>query len=139
VKKILFIATLFLIVAGIIPVAAQSMAGANEGLYSVTVSLEKIYPYRKGYVVKYRKGMTQTVDAYLPIDWFHGTGSKADLILLGSGTDWPHLTVFYKDGEFSHIRLYVRRERGHETWGDVPLNVDIDDRFENVESIKLEF
>jgi hypothetical protein len=49
------------------------------------------------------------------------------------------MTVFYKDGKFSHVRLYVRKERSHESWGDVPLNVNIDDRFEGVEGITLQF
>jgi hypothetical protein len=142
VKKILFFTTLLLIVAGLAPLAAQENAASSsdvEGSYAITVSLERVYPYRKGYVVKYSRGMGKISDAYLPVEWFEGTGKKGDLILLGSGTDWPHMTVFYKDGKFSHVRLYVRKERGHESWGDVPLNVNIDDRFEGVEEITLQF
>jgi hypothetical protein len=143
-KKFLFFTTLLLILAGTVPLMAQentasSTGGTTAETYAFTVSLEKVYPYRKGYIVKYRKGIAKMVDAYLPYEWFHGTGAKGDLIELRSGTDWPHMTVFYKNGEFDHVRLYVRKERSHESWGDVPLNVNIDDRFENVEDIKLEF
>jgi hypothetical protein len=35
--------------------------------------------------------------------------------------------------------MYVRRERTHETWGVVPMNVNIDEYFEGVEEIRLEF
>jgi hypothetical protein len=142
VKKALIFTILLPVVAGLAPLAAQQAASSSsgvEGSYAITVSLERVYPYRKGYVVKYTRGLGKTSDAYLPIEWFQGTGNKGDLILLGSGTDWPHMTVFYKDGQFSHVRLYVRKERGHESWGDVPLNVNIDDRFEGVEDIRLEF
>jgi hypothetical protein len=141
VKKILFFAALLLIVAGLAPVAAQQNASSSgvEGSYAITVTLERVYPYRKGYVVKYNRGLGRTSDAYLPNEWFEGTGKKGDLILMGSGTDWPHMTVFYKDGQFSHVRLYVRKERSHESWGDVPFNVNIDDRFEGVEDLKLQF
>jgi hypothetical protein len=47
--------------------------------------------------------------------------------------------VYYKDGEFSHVRLYVHPERSHRTWGSVPQNVNIDSRFENIESIQIEY
>jgi hypothetical protein len=142
VKKFVFFTTLLLILAGVIPLVAQqnnSSSSGKEGIYALTVSLERVYPYRKGYVVKYRKGIGQVVDAYLPNEWFGGSGNKGDIVLMGPGTDWPHMTVFYKDGEFDHVRLYVRKERTHESWGDVPLHVNIDDRFENVESLTLEF
>ena len=144
VKKTLFLITLLCILAGVAPLIAQqnsssSSSSEKEGVYAITVSLERIYPYRKGYVARYRRGLGQTADAYLPIEWFEGAGKKGDLIGLGSGTDWPHMTIFYKDGEFSHVRLYVRKERNHQSWGNVDLNVNIDDRFENVEDIKLQF
>jgi hypothetical protein len=139
VKKLLFFTTLLLIMAGLAPLAAQNTASDVEGFYAITVTLERIYPYRKGYVVKYARGLGKTSDAYLPIEWFEGAGKKGDLILLGSGADWPHMTVFYKDGKFSHVRLYARKERSHESWGDVPLHVNIDDRFEGVEELTLQF
>ncbi|WP_010256158.1 hypothetical protein [Treponema primitia] len=141
-KKIVFLTTLLLVLAGILPLVAQQnnpSAAEKEGSYALTISLERVFPYRKGYVVKYRKGMSGVVDAYLPLEWFEGTGKKGDLILMGSGTDWPHMTVFYKDGEFDHVRLYVRKERSHESWGNIPLHVNLDDKFESVEGIKLVF
>ncbi|MDR1248174.1 MAG: hypothetical protein LBK63_02615 [Treponema sp.] len=141
-RKIVFFTALLLILAGLTPVVAQqntASSSGTEGSYAITVTLERVYPYRKGYVVKYNRGLGLTSDIYLPNEWFEGTGKKGDLILMGSGADWPHMTVFYKDGQFSHVRLYVRKERGHESWGSVPFNVNIDDRFEGVEEIKLQF
>jgi hypothetical protein len=140
-RKSLFLITLLLIAASLAPLVAQQNTSSSdvEGSYAITVSLERVYPYRKGYVVKYNRGLGATSDAYLPIEWFQGTGKKGELILMGSGTDWPHMTVFYKDGKFSHVRLYVRKERSHESWGNVPLNVNIDDRFEGVEEVTLQF
>ncbi|GHV77379.1 hypothetical protein AGMMS49942_22000 [Spirochaetia bacterium] len=146
-KKLLFLTTLLFILAGILPLMAQqNTAGGNSAeTYALTVSLERVYPYRKGYIVKYKKGITQTADAYLPYEWFKKpsiqdpTPPKGEVILMGSGTDWPHMTIFYKNGAFDHVRLYVRKERGHESWGIVPLTVNIDDRFENIEDLKLEY
>jgi hypothetical protein len=124
------------------PLAAQDNSSADDKkseYYYVNVPLEKVYPYRKGYVVLYRKGVNQLAQAYLPLEWFTATAGKGDLIRIGSGTSWPYLSIYYKDGAFSHVRLYVRKEAGHETWGNIPLNINIDDRFENVDDLKLEF
>ncbi|MDR1108152.1 MAG: hypothetical protein LBL19_03865 [Spirochaetaceae bacterium] len=143
-KKFLVIGILVVIFGGLTPVIAQQTAQAADNgseYYYVTVPLEKVYPYRKGYVVAYQKGVNQIVRAYLPLEWFTeaGGGGRGELIYLGPGTTWPYLTVYYKAGEFSHVRMYVRRERGHASWGNIPQNVNIDDRFENVEDLKLEF
>ncbi|GHT84545.1 hypothetical protein FACS1894137_07720 [Spirochaetia bacterium] len=143
-KKLLFLTTLLLILGGIAPLMAQQEPAASSGgntaeTYAVTISVERVYPYRKGYIVKYRKGINQTADAYLPLEWFRGVAAKAELVQMGSGKDWPHMTVFYKNGAFDHLRLYVRKNRGHESWGNVPLSVNVDERFENVEDLKLEF
>jgi len=49
------------------------------------------------------------------------------------------MTVYYKEGEFSHVRLYVHRWQDHQTWGNVPQNINIDSYFEGVETIDLQF
>jgi hypothetical protein len=107
--------------------------------YYVSVPIERVFAYRSGYVVVYRKGVNQMARTYIPEEWFTSAGGKAEEIALGSGKAWPYLTIYYKSGQFSHIRMYVRRERTHETWGVVPMNLNIDEYFEGVEEIKLEF
>jgi hypothetical protein len=140
VKRIVFIAAVFIMLGAVMPVMAVDIPDDKKSeYYYVKVPIERIYPYRKGYVVTYRKSITETANVYLPVEWFTLAGGKGDLITMGPGTSWPYLTVYYRAGQFSHVRLYVRRERGHQTWGNVPLNVNIDDRFENVDDIKLEF
>jgi hypothetical protein len=141
-KKFLVICILVALFGGLAPVFAQQndqAANNKSEFYYVTVPLEKIYPYRKGYVVAYRKGVNQLARAYLPLEWFTEVAGKGELIYMPSGTSWPYLTVYYKAGEFSHVRLYARSDRSHSTWGNIPLNVNIDDQFENVEDLKLEF
>jgi hypothetical protein len=120
------------------PLIAQAFSNESE-YFCVTVSLEKIYPYRKGYILQYRQGVNRLGRVYIPNEWFTEAGGRGELITLPAGKNWPYLTIFYKSGEFSHLRLYVHRSKAHDTWGNVPSNVNIDDRFENVETIKLEF
>jgi hypothetical protein len=139
-KKFSFLVLLVLVFSLGFPLFAQEKRNFKESeYYYVSVPIEKIYSYRNGYVVLYRKGVNQMARTYLPQEWFAGVQGKAEQIALGSGKAWPYLTIYYKSGEFSHVRLYVRRERTHETWGVVPMDINIDQYFEGIEDIRLEF
>ena len=137
-KKALFAVLLGLILSTGSFLFAQSSTKESD-FYYVSTPIEKIYTHRNGYVISYRKGVNQMARVYIPMDWFTDPTGKADLVSLGTGSAWPHLAIYYNAGEFSHIRLYVRRDRSHETWGVVPFNVDLDEYFEGVEEIALEF
>ncbi|MDR1212121.1 MAG: hypothetical protein LBK40_07815 [Spirochaetaceae bacterium] len=113
--------------------------GKESEYYYINVDIETIYPYRLGYLIIYRRGVNGIGRAYIPLTWFDDLAGKAKLVALGPGRAWPHLTVYYRNGEFSHCRLFVRREASHASWGNVPLNVNIDDRFEGVDTLELEF
>jgi hypothetical protein len=136
---IIALAALTLVLSGA-PLFAQQISPEHSSEYFYeNVHLEKIYPTRLGYILQYRKGINGLARMYVPNDWFTDAASKAELIYLPPGGNWPSVTVYFKSGEFSHLRLYVHRWRGHETWGSVPLNVDIAPYFDNVETVKLEF
>ena len=123
-----------------LPVFAQDQRDERDSeFYYINVSLEKVYPYRKGYIVQYRKGFFEHGKAYLPAEWFTDADSKGEIITLPRGKSWPSMTVYYKNGEFSHVRLYVHRWQSHATWGSVPQNVDIDKNFDNVDTLKIDF
>jgi hypothetical protein len=139
-KKLIFAAVFIVAFAALQPLYAQKISKENEsGHYYVSIPLEKVYIHRAGYVLAYRKGVTNMARAYVPYEWFSDAGGKAEVIILPPGQNWPSLTVFYKEGEFSHIKLYVHRWKGHSTWGILPISANIDDRFKDVESIELEF
>jgi hypothetical protein len=134
-----FFISLFVFVLSILPVAAQNIpTDRGSDFYYVNTTVEKIYPYRRGYVVQYRKTPTSVGRVYLPVEWFTDAAGKGELIYLSSRSEWPSLTIYYKNGEFSHVRFYVQ-SRTHETWGGVPLNVNLDSYFENVNDIRLEY
>jgi hypothetical protein len=139
-KKILFAVLIVVLFASVTPLFAQQISKEHTSEYFyVNISVEKIYPYNKGYVVVYRKGVNQMAQTYLPVEWFTEAAGKGELVTLPRGKNWPSLTVYYKAGEFSHVRLYVHPVKSHESWGNIPLNVNIDDRFENIETIQIEF
>ena len=107
--------------------------------YYFNFPIEKIYSHRLGYVVLYRKAATQVARTFLPVEWFTESKGKGEFIGLRAGREWPSMSVYYKNGEFSHIRLRVRVDRSHASWGFVPLNVNIDEQFKDIEEVQLEF
>jgi hypothetical protein len=138
-RVLIAVCVAFMVMSPVIAQETPVFSGTESELYYINVLLEKVYPYRKGYVVEYRKGVAEMATAYIPLEWFSGTSGKAELIKLGTGTQWPALTVYYKNGEFDHLRLYVSKLLSHETWGIVPQNVNIDDQFEGQDDFRLEF
>jgi hypothetical protein len=137
-KKLFLMIAVCLVFSAVL-FAQKIPEGSESEYFYVNVNIEKIYAYRKGYVIQYRKGVNQMATTYLPLEWFEGLGGKGELVSVQASNGWPYMSVYYKNGEFSHVKVYVRKARSHETWGIVPLHVNIDDRFENINDIKLEF
>jgi len=135
-KKLAFVAIVLVFLLGGLPVSAQDQGG-NLGY--INVSLERIWPHRLGYVVQYRRPGNRVGRAYLPMEWFSSGDSRGELITLPPGNSWPSMSVFFRDGEFSHVRLNVHRSPSHHSWGYIPLTVNIDAQFEGVETVELQF
>jgi hypothetical protein len=140
-KKIIVAVIFAAILAAGSPLFAQqnSREGQESNYYYINRSLEKIFPYRAGYIVQYRVGMSRLATVYIPMDWFSRAAARGEIVKLARGQGWPSMSVYYKDGEFSHVRLYVHQHMTHSSWGNVPQTVNVDDRFEGIETIELEF
>ena len=137
-KKFIF---LFICIAIALPVFAQPTISENNKseFYYVNVWVEKVYPSNIGYIVMYRQGVNKIGTVGIPNEWFTDAAGRADLIALPGGKNWPSMTIFYKNGEFSHIRLYVHREKSHTTWGSVPMAADLSRFFEDTDNFSIEF
>ena len=119
---------------------AQTIPEDRESeFYYLNISIERIWPYRAGYIVQYRRGFFQHGRAYLPLEWFTSTASKGEIIKLPPGNAWPYMSVYYLNGEFSHVRLYVHRWASHPTWGNVPQTVNLTHEFDDIEGIRIDF
>ena len=143
-KKFIFTVLLAALITTGLPLFAQSSSDRPESdYYYVNISLEKIWPYRRGYIVQYRRGLYGHGRTYLPAEWFSSSASgggvtKGEVLSLPHGRSWPSMTVFYRDGEFSHVRLYVHRMPTHQTWGRVPQDVNLDSQFDDIETLVLQ-
>ena len=142
-KKVFFVLAFVLSIQGMSLYAQFSPQAIPDFIESEhfyhTVSIEQIFIHRLGYIVVYQMPSSlYTSRVYIPHAWFTEAGAPGEVIYLGRGREWPSMTVFYRDGQFSHVRLRLRRDRSHSTWGVVPFGVDIDDRFQNVDGIVLQ-
>jgi len=135
-KKIIIV---LFILAVISPVFAQNNSGNESSMYVVNLDIEKIYPSSLGYVVQYQKKSSNGIGTIgVPNEWFTAAG-KAEYINLPPGANWPSMSVFFNNGEFSHIRLYLHRFKGHQTWGNIPMGVDVSRHFKSTDTLDVEF
>jgi len=136
-KKLIIVLIIF---GAAMPLFAQNISEEKtSNMYYINVPVEKVFPSGHGYIVQYRKGTHGIATIGIPNEWFEAAASRAELITLPEGTTWPTLTVFYKEGKFSHLRLYVHKSKGHQTWGNIPQNADVSVYFQDQDTMKLEF
>jgi len=140
-KKLITLALFTVFLAAGSPIFAQEgKKFKNESeYYYVNISLERIFPYQNGYIVDYRRGLHKMGRTYMPMSWFSEPAGKGEILSLPAGSAWPSMTIYYKNGEFDHVRLYVHRLPSHQTWGVIPQTVNIDSQFDNIEDLKIKF
>ena len=135
--KKLIIVLIFL--ALISPVFGQNNSSNNgESLYYVNVPVERVYASSEGYIVQYRTGSGAVISTIgIPMTWFTEASGCAELLKLPAAADWPTMSVFYENGQFSHVRLYVHRVKSHVTWGSIPQGADLSRFFMDRESFDI--
>lgn len=125
---------LFIGTVGIMPLAAEA---EESEYYYVNVQILKIFPYKLGYYVIYRKAGLGTAEAYIPHKWFDRRDARANLNLTNSNVN-PYMTFFLKNGKFDHVNICASKDLKHPTWGTLSPSAPIEDKF-NVEELALDF
>jgi len=103
------------LIALLVAIVACAIASETSAFYPVRLDVVKVYSHADGYRVIYRKGSASVADVYIPARWFV-SGGKAELVR-GNDPSYPYMTVFYKNGSFDHLRLYVLADQNDSTWG----------------------
>ena len=135
-KKLIVVLFFFAIVSPIFILADQV---DHPKLYYINVPVERIIPTGSGYLVQYRNSTSIISTIGIPINWFTDAASKAEMVHLDNPRGWPTMTVFYSDGEFSHVRLYIHRSRSHQTWGNIPMGTDVARFFGDGETFNIQY
>jgi hypothetical protein len=134
-KKLVVVLVFLAIIS---PVFAQNNSDENPNLYYVSFSVERIYPSRQGYIVQYRT-QTGIHTIGIPNRWFSDAAGKGDYVTLPYGQAWPTISVFYNNGELTHVRLYVSRVKSHQTWGSIPQGTDVSRFFSDGDTLDIKF
>ncbi len=130
-KKTISIGLVLLFLVGVFAVADES------DMFVKTMPITKIYTYRLGYKVVYLKTDLNFGEFYVPISWFDQAGGKA-VIVKGVEPAYPYFSVFWKNGEFHSVKLYVRSDMGDESWGTLKEAPGVADKFA-VDTLELDF
>jgi hypothetical protein len=103
------------LVIALIAFFACAIAAETSAFYPVRVDVVKVFSHADGFRVVYRKGTSDVASVYIPARWFV-PGGKAELVR-DNDPSFPYMSVFYKDGAFDHLRLYVLSDQRDTTWG----------------------
>ena len=106
-------------------------------MFVKTMPITRIYTHRLGFKVVYLKTDLDFGVFYVPLQWFDEAGGKG-VIIHGVDAAFPYFSIFWKNGEFHSVKLYVKSNLDDETWGSISVTPDISTKFE-VDSLDLDF
>jgi hypothetical protein len=106
-------------------------------LFVKTIPITKIYTHRLGYKIVFPAGQLRSGESYLPYEWFRGAGSKGEIVW-GGHHSIPYVSIFWQNGEFHHLRLYLNRDSSDPSWGTLTDSPELSRNFD-VETIRLEY
>ena len=106
-------------------------------IFVKTVSIIKVYSHSAGYKVLYLKSNMDLGEFYVPMHWFTSAAGKGEIVW-GDQPAYPYFSIFWVDGKFDHIRLYLHKNIESETWGML-REASVDENVFEVEELNLEF
>ena len=130
-KKIVVISLILLMVVAMFAFAEEST------MFVKTMPIIRIYSHRMGFKVLYLKNNFTLGEFYVPLRWFDEAAAKG-LLVKGLEAEYPYFSIFWKDGEFHSVKLYVKENLQHATWGTLGREEDVTGKFD-VDSLVLEF
>ncbi|MFQ3620655.1 MAG: hypothetical protein SNJ78_06895 [Spirochaetales bacterium] len=135
-KGIFFILCLFLAIG-------TGLVALESEYYAKTVLIEKVYPHNLGYKILYTTSKLDIAETYLPHAWFAHSSSRDGKLVKGEiqwGDDptYPYMIIYWKNGKFSHVRLFLKKNMNDLSWGSLNPTEDLSAKF-NVEELILEF
>ena len=139
-KRVVLLIAMVVLLAGSIPSFAQQTDTSSQypkDVYCKVVPLMKVWTHALGYVVQFFNSKQKVEDVYLPLTWFNnGINSKGEIVY-GLEPSYPYMAIFWADGKFDHVTLYVIADDNSKTNGAL-ANVDLSSSF-NVQEIPRDF
>ncbi len=111
------------IVLVLIAFVGAFLAADTSAFYPVRLDIVKVYTHADGYRVLFLSGYAGVNEFYLPGKWFRITKDssggllppKAEMVR-GHDPSFPYMVLFYKDGKFDHLRIFVQDALSDPMW-----------------------
>ena len=116
---------------------SQSQSTEPTDVFVKTVPVVKVYTHPLGYKVLYLKSNLEMGILYLPDAWLKEAGGKA-AVIWQTGDRPPHFSIFWVDGKFDHVYLYVPNDMSLPLWGALDASQDLSAEF-NIDEPKLSY
>lgn len=106
------------------------LSAAESEYYVKTLYIQKVYSHSLGYKIEYRRSNSMYLaQAYLPLEWFGSPDSPAKLVYANDNSV-PFINIYWKNGVFDHLVLFVHQSFQHLSWGTLQQTEDIAARFD---------
>jgi hypothetical protein len=130
------------VLAVMLVIAAAEIRAEESKFYARSFLIEKVYPHALGWKILYITSKMSYATTYLPHKWFSQSTTKKGVMAKGEiawGNDpaFPYMIVFWKEGKFSHVRLFLKKDMHDITYG--VINPDQDSASFDVEEPALEY
>jgi hypothetical protein len=130
------------VLAVLLIVVSGKVCAEESQFYVRSFLIEKIYPHALGWKVMYITSRMSYATTYLPHAWFSQSSSKGGVqakgeIIWGNNPAYPYMLIFWKDGKFSHARLFLKKDMRDVSYGVISPNQD--PASFNVEEPSLEY
>ncbi len=109
--------------------------------FTKSVVITRVFPHRLGYKVFYMSNDMIRREAYLPNSLFleqKDDTMERSKLFTGNDKAYPYLTIFWRDGEFSHIKLYLKASFADVSWAVFANPSTHDENFKNAD-LKFDF
>ena len=95
-----------------------------------TVPIARVYPHALGYRILYFTSRMEYREMYVPLTWFSFSGTNKANVVWGNTDEFPYLAIYYVDGKFDRILLYLHSNMHDVTWGSLPPGIDLARQFD---------
>jgi hypothetical protein len=118
--------------------AAFAQQDAGRDVYVKSVRIARVYHNGLGYRIIYFKSTMEYAEMYVPTTWFSFSGTSKANVIWGESAEFPYLSIYYADGKFDRILLFLHSNMHDISWGSLPQGIDLSAQF-NVQEPPRDF
>jgi hypothetical protein len=97
--------------------------GAESEYYVRSVPIYKVYHHNDGFIILYEMQNSRVHRIFVPYKWFQVPPTKdaesvwRAEVFYGNTIEFPYMNIYWDRNGFSHVRLFLRQNKQHPSWG----------------------